>query len=58
MISGVREYWIVDLNNNNIMLCGFIDLKIDDFQTFKVPDVLESYYFEGLQADLAKVFAP
>lgn len=48
MISGVREYWIVDLNNNTIMLCGFIDLKIDDFQTFKVPDVLESYYFEGL----------
>ncbi len=57
MISGVREYWIVDPNNNTIILYGFKDLKIDSFHTFKVPDVLESYFFEGLQADLAKIFA-
>lgn len=58
MISGVREYWIVDPNNNTIMLYGFKDLKIDDFNTFKVADILESYFFEGLEAELAKVFAP
>ena len=58
MISGVREYWIVDPNNNTIMLYGFKDLKIDDFNTFKVADILESYFFEGLEAELTKVFAP
>ena len=37
MISKVGEYWIVDPNNNTIILYGFKDLKIDSFRTFKVP---------------------
>ena len=57
-ISGVGEYWIVDLDNNIIMLYGFKDLKIDAFHIFKVPDILKSHFFEGLEADLTKVLAP
>ena len=56
MLSGVREYWIVDPKKKIILLYGFKDLKIDEFHDFKVPDILESYFFDGLEADLAKVF--
>ncbi|HZK27989.1 MAG TPA: type II toxin-antitoxin system Phd/YefM family antitoxin [Thermoclostridium sp.] len=57
MISGVKEYWVVDPKKSTIMLYGFKDLKVDEFNDFKVPDILKSYYFEGLEANLAEIFA-
>jgi len=56
MLSGVREYWIVDPEKKTILLYGFKDCKVDQFNDFKAPDILKSYYFEGLQADLAELF--
>ena len=57
MLSGVREYWIVDPKAKSIQLYGFMDREIDVFQSFKVPDILKSYYFEGLEVNLAEIFA-
>ena len=56
MLSGVREYWIVDPNKSTIMLYGFKDRKIDEFHDFRVPDLLKSYFFKGLETDLATIF--
>ncbi|MDD3833772.1 MAG: type II toxin-antitoxin system Phd/YefM family antitoxin [Oscillospiraceae bacterium] len=57
MLSGVREYWVVDPKKQTIMLYGFKERKVDQFHNFKAPDILKSYFFEGLQADLSEVFA-
>lgn len=57
MLSEVREYWIVDPGNKTILLYGFKECKVDRFQGFKVPDILKSYLFEGLEVDLTEVFA-
>lgn len=56
MLSGVREYWVVDPKKKIILLYGFKKHKVDVFHDFKVPDILKSYYFEGLAADLAEIF--
>ncbi|MDD2503575.1 MAG: Uma2 family endonuclease [Clostridia bacterium] len=56
MLSGVREYWIVDPKKQSILLYGFKERKVDQFHDFKAPDILKSYFFEGLQAGHAEVF--
>lgn len=58
MLSGVREYWIVDPKKKIILLYGFKDREIDEFYIFKVAEILKSYFFEGLEADLTEIFAP
>lgn len=56
MLSGVREYWIVDPKRKTILIYGFKDLKIDDFRNFIVTDTLKSYFFEGLETNLSRIF--
>ena len=56
MLSGVREYWIVDPKRKIILIYGFKDLKIDDFRNFIVTDTLKSYFFEGLETNLSRIF--
>lgn len=58
MLSGVREYWVVDPEKKIILLYGFKDEKVDEFRDYRVPDILKSYYFEGLEADLSEIFCP
>lgn len=57
MLSGVREYWVADSMKQTILLYGFKECKVDEFHDFKATDVLKSYFFEGLEADLAEVFS-
>lgn len=56
MLSGVREYWIVDPKRKIILIYGFKDLEIDDFRNFIVTDTLKSYFFEGLETNLSRIF--
>jgi len=58
MISAVREYWVIDPKKKNIMLYGFKELEVDEFSNFNIPDILVSYFFEGLKIDLSEVFRP
>lgn len=56
MLSGVREFWIVDPIKHSIMVYGFKDLEIDEYATCKLGDTLRSYFFEGLEIPISEVF--
>lgn len=56
MLSGVKEYWIIDKKNEMIMIYSFEDYKIDQFMAFKKGDTACSFVFSGLSADPESLF--
>ncbi len=56
MLSGVREFWIVDPNKHLVLAYGFRDFEIDEYTGYKPGDTLVSYYFEGLEIAVNKIF--
>lgn len=57
LLSGVREFWLVDPEKKTVMLYGFKDCEVDEYMTYSLSDTLASYYFKGMQFPLAAVFA-
>lgn len=57
MISGVREFWVVDPEQKTLLVYGFKDSGIDFHTTYRVDEVCQSYCFEGLEAPLREVFS-
>ncbi len=55
-LSGVKEYWIVDQRQENIMVYGFDDYEIDKYKTFEKGDIAKSLVFNGLSADVESLF--
>ncbi|KUO67156.1 MAG: prevent-host-death protein [Gracilibacter sp. BRH_c7a] len=56
MISGVREYWLVDPDQETILVYGFKDLDIDHFMTYRKQENVRSYWFSDLEIAGAVVF--
>jgi len=56
MMSGVREFWIVDPKKQSVLLYGFKDFEVDEYTNYKHGDILGSYFFEGLEIGLNKIF--
>ncbi len=56
MLSGVREFWIVDPNKQSVLVYGFKDFEIDEYTTYKLGDTLISYFFEGLEIVVNEIF--
>lgn len=56
MLSGVREFWLVDRNEKTVLVYGFKDNGIDSFITYRIGEVVKSYWFEGLEAPLEEIF--
>jgi prevent-host-death family protein len=56
MLSGVREYWIVDPNKHSVLVYGFNDFEIDEYTAYKPGDILISYFFEGLEIAVNEIF--
>ncbi len=56
MLSGVREFWIVDLAAKTVLIYCFKDCKIDTFISYKKNETAKSFWFEGLEAPLEEVF--
>lgn len=56
MLSGVKEYWLVDPGRKTIMIYGFNNLDVEEFISYKADEVAVSQVFEGLEAPLAEVF--
>ena len=56
LLSGVKEFWVVDPMEKTVLVYGFKDFEIDSFVTYKKDDVVKSYWFDGLEASLDEVF--
>jgi len=56
MLSGVREFWIVDPNKHSVLVYGFNDFEIDEYTTYKIGETLISYFFEGLAIIIDEIF--
>ncbi|PKM88912.1 MAG: prevent-host-death protein [Firmicutes bacterium HGW-Firmicutes-12] len=56
MLSGVREFWIVDPNKYSVLVYGFKDFEIDEYTTYKLGDTLVSCFFEGLEIAVNEIF--
>lgn len=56
MLSGVKEFWIVDPKKQTILLYGFKDFQIDTFSTYKKDEIIKSYWFEKLEVAIKEVF--
>jgi prevent-host-death family protein len=56
MLSGVKEFWIVDPKKRSVLVYGFKDFEIDEYASYRLGDTLISYYFEGLEVAVNEVF--
>lgn len=55
-LSGVKEYWIVDQKQENVMVYDFNDYEIDKYKTYDKGEFAQSLVFEGLAADVESLF--
>ncbi len=57
MLSGVKEFWIVDPKQETVLVYGFKDFGIDVHTTYRKDEVIQSYWFENLEAPVNDVFS-
>ena len=55
-LSGVKEYWIIDQRQENIMVYSFDDHEIDRFKTYDQGCIAQSVVFSGLSADIERLY--
>lgn len=55
-LSGVKEYWIVDQKQENIMVYGFDNYEIEKYKTYEKGEMAQSLVFTGLAANIASLF--
>ena len=55
-LSGVKEYWLIDPKQENIMVYSFNDFEIDKYKTFEKGNIAQSYIFNGLTVDVESLF--
>ncbi len=55
-LSGVKEYWIIDQKQKQILVYEFDDFEIDRFQGYGIEDAARSIVFAGLSADVKELF--
>ncbi len=56
MLSGVKEYWIIDLKYNKIIIYEFKEAGIDRMNVFE-SGICSSFFFEGLEVVVEKIFS-
>jgi prevent-host-death family protein len=57
MLSGVKEYWIIDIKQESILIYEFNNCEIDNYNVFKKGDAADSLAFKGLSADVESLFS-
>jgi prevent-host-death family protein len=55
-LSGVKEYWIVDPKQENIIIYRFEDCEIDKYRTFEKGHSAQSIAFAGLASEVSSLF--
>ena len=56
MLSGVKEYWVIDTRQEIIMIYDFNNNEIDRLKVFEKGDIAHSLTFNGLSADVEGLF--
>jgi len=56
-LSGVKEYWIIDQKQENILVYCFDNYEIDKYKIFEKGDVAKSLEFNGLSTDIDGLFS-
>ncbi|HHV95643.1 MAG TPA: type II toxin-antitoxin system Phd/YefM family antitoxin [Clostridiaceae bacterium] len=56
MLSGVKEYWIVDSKQEQVGIYAFKSCEIDKYKFFEIGDVAQSFIFKGLELNVSKLF--
>lgn len=54
--GGVNEYWVVDPQNEQVILYSFVDKQLDQMITYKLSETIKSLYFKGLDIAVAYLF--
>jgi prevent-host-death family protein len=55
-LSGVKEYWIIDQKQPNIMVYDFDNYEIDKYKTFEKGGTARSFMFGGLAVDVESLY--
>lgn len=56
MVSGVKEFWVVDPKKMTVLVYGFKDLQIDEYVSYKMDELIRSYWFDNLEVSIKDVF--
>jgi prevent-host-death family protein len=56
MLSGVREFWVVDPDKQSVLVYGFKDFAVDEYIAYRQGDILRSYFFAGLELSITEIF--
>lgn len=56
MSCGITEYWIVNPFNKEVAVYHFKERNIQNNTTYKHNETVQSFIFEGLSADIKKIF--
>ncbi|HHV95172.1 MAG TPA: type II toxin-antitoxin system Phd/YefM family antitoxin [Clostridiaceae bacterium] len=56
LLSGIREYWIVNVFSKEILIYSFKNYRVDKMVTYKSGEKAQSIIFEGLSVDVDRVF--
>ncbi len=56
MLSGVKEFWIIDPEKHTVMAYSFKEFNIDEYITLKPGETLRSFTFEGLAVAVDDIF--
>jgi prevent-host-death family protein len=56
MLSGVREFWVIDPDKKSVLVYGFKDFALDEHIAYGQGDILTSYFFAGLELSVAEIF--
>ncbi len=55
-LAGVKEYWIVDPKQENILIYFFADHEIDGYKSYEIGHAAQSQVFPGLSMDINDIF--
>lgn len=56
MLSGVKEYWIIDPVYKQVLIYAFINYEIDKLKCFEKGSIAQSFIFDGLAQDVSDLF--
>ena len=57
MMSGVKEYWVIDTKQDKVLLYEFEDCNIGRFDVIGKGNTVQSYAYSGLSADVEALFS-